>query len=138
MKWKRLQAIMAQLRSGRKHKITERDYRVLKHLARKKGLSSVPKLTTEFQTDTGSNISTTTVRWELHERGFHDQKAAQSLRSPCAMPSVGWSGVKLDTIGLWSSGNAFSGVMNHTSPSGCPTNKSVFGGCQENTTCLNV
>uniref|UniRef100_A0A4W5JTE3 TNFR-Cys domain-containing protein n=1 Tax=Hucho hucho TaxID=62062 RepID=A0A4W5JTE3_9TELE len=29
------------------------------------------------------------------------------------MPSVGWSGVKLTAIGLWSSGNLFSGVMNH-------------------------
>jgi hypothetical protein len=27
-----------------------------------------------------------------------------SLRSPYAMPSVGWSGVKLVSIGLWSSG----------------------------------
>ena len=42
------------------------------------------------------------------------------LKSPCAMPSVGWSGVKLATIGLWSSGNALSGVMNHASPSGSP------------------
>jgi hypothetical protein len=31
-----------------------------------------------------------------------------NLRSPCAMPSVGWSGVKLTAIGLWSSGNTFS------------------------------
>ena len=45
-----------------------------------------------------------------------------SLRSPCTMPSGGWSGVKLTAIGLWSSGNAFSGVMNHASPSGSPTN----------------
>ena len=34
--------------------------------------------------------------------------------------------VKLATIGLWSSGKAFSGVMNHASPSGS----------QENVTCL--
>ena len=34
-----------------------------------------------------------------------------SLRSPYAMPSTGWSGGKLATIGLWSSGNAFSGVL---------------------------
>ena len=34
------------------------------------------------------------------------------LRSPCAMPSVGWNGVNLAAVGLWSSGNAFSGVMN--------------------------
>ena len=29
------------------------------------------------------------------------------------MPSVSWSDVKLDAIGLWSSGYAFSGVMPH-------------------------
>jgi hypothetical protein len=40
------------------------------------------------------------------------------------MPSVGWSGVKLTVIGLWSNGNAFSGVMNHASPSGSPTDES--------------
>jgi hypothetical protein len=28
------------------------------------------------------------------------------------MSSVGWSGVTLAAIGLWSSGNAFSEVMN--------------------------
>jgi hypothetical protein len=43
------------------------------------------------------------------------------LRSPCAILSVGWSGVKLAVIGLWSSGNAFSGVINHASPFGSPT-----------------
>jgi hypothetical protein len=32
------------------------------------------------------------------------------------MPSVGWSGVQLAANGLWSSGNAFSGVMDHASP----------------------
>ena len=42
-----------------------------------------------------------------------------SLRSPpCAIPSRGWSVVKLAAIGLWSSGNTFFRVMNHTSPSG--------------------
>jgi hypothetical protein len=34
------------------------------------------------------------------------------------MPSVGWSDVTLSVIGLWSSGNAFSGVMNQASTSG--------------------
>jgi hypothetical protein len=48
-----------------------------------------------------------------------------------------WSGVKLAIIGLWSSGNALSGVMNHASPPGCPTDESGFGRCQENATCLN-
>ena len=45
----------------------------------------------------------------------------RSLRSPCAMPNVGWSGVKL----------AATGVMNHGSPSG-------IGGCQENATFPNA
>jgi hypothetical protein len=53
-----------------------------------------------------------------------------SLRSPCAMPSAGWSGVKLAAIASWNSRNAFSGVMNHTSPSGSLSVKSGFGGCQ--------
>ena len=61
-----------------------------------------------------------------------------SLRSSCAMPSIGWSGVKLAAIELWSSGNAFSGVMNPASPSGSPTDKSGFGGCQENASCPNA
>ena len=61
-----------------------------------------------------------------------------SLRSPCTMPSVGWSGVKLTAIGLWSNGNAFSGVMNHASPSGSLTDESGLGGCQENATCPNA
>jgi hypothetical protein len=51
------------------------------------------------------------------------------------MPSVGWSGAKLTAIGLWSSGNAFSGGMNHASSSGSPTDESGFGGCEENATC---
>uniref|UniRef100_A0A673XLB6 ATP-dependent DNA/RNA helicase DHX36 n=1 Tax=Salmo trutta TaxID=8032 RepID=A0A673XLB6_SALTR len=37
-----------------------------------------------------------------------------------------------------SSGKSFSGVMNHASPSGSPTDKSGFGGCQENATCPNL
>lgn len=61
-----------------------------------------------------------------------------SLRSPCAMPSAGWNGVKLAAIGLQSSGNAFSGVMNHASPSGSRTDESGFGGCQENDTFPNA
>ena len=43
--------------------------------ARKNRLSSVATLTTEFQTDTGSNVSTSTVRRELHEMGFHGRAA---------------------------------------------------------------
>ena len=59
-----------------------------------------------------------------------------SLKSTCAMPSISWSGVKLSAIGLLRSGNVFSGVMNHTSPSGSPTDESEFD--QENTTCSSA
>ena len=55
-----------------------------------------------------------------------------------AMLSVGWSGVKLAVIALWSCGNAFSEVMNYASPSGSPTDKFGFGRCQENATCPNA
>jgi hypothetical protein len=44
---------------------------VLKHALPKNGLLSVATLTAEFQTDSGSNVSTITVCWELHEMGFH-------------------------------------------------------------------
>jgi hypothetical protein len=42
----------------------------------KNRLSSVATLTTEFQTASGSNVSTRTVRRELHEMGFHGRAAA--------------------------------------------------------------
>jgi hypothetical protein len=63
-----------------------------------------------------------------------------SLRSPCAMPSVGWSDVKPATIGLWSSGNTFSGVMNHTSLSGILMDESgkVLGNPLKNIKMLSV
>jgi hypothetical protein len=85
---------------------------VLKHVAHTNGLSSVATLTTEFQTASGSNVSSRTVHLELHDMGFHGRAAAPSLKSPCAMPSVGCSGVKVAVIGLWGSG---------ASPSGSPT-----------------
>jgi hypothetical protein len=33
-----------------------------------------------------------------------DKQPHTRLTSPCPMPSVAWSGVKLAAIGLWSSG----------------------------------
>ena len=71
VKWKHVRATTAQPRSGRPHKLTERHRRVLKHVAWKNRLSSVATLTTELQTDSGSNVSTSIVRQELHEMGFH-------------------------------------------------------------------
>jgi transposase len=77
VKWKCLGATMAQPRSGRPHKLTEQDRRELKRVARKNSLSSVGTLTIEFQTASGSNISTTTVCRELHEMAFHGRAATQ-------------------------------------------------------------
>ena len=60
---------MAQLRSGRPHKLTERDQQVLKHV--KITCPRVATLSTEFQTASGSNVNTRTVR-----QGFHGRAAA--------------------------------------------------------------
>ena len=49
---------------------------MLKCVARKNPLSSVATLTTEFQTAAGSNVSTRTVRLELHEMDLHGRAAA--------------------------------------------------------------
>ncbi|KAK6299391.1 hypothetical protein J4Q44_G00309010 [Coregonus suidteri] len=87
VKWKRLGATTAQPRSGRPHKVTERDRRVLKRVARKNRLSSVATLTTEFQTTSGSNVSTITVSRALHEMGFHGRAATYK-------PKVTMSNVK--------------------------------------------
>ena len=67
-----------------------------------------------------------------------DEQPHTSLRSPSAIASVGWSGAKLPAIGLWISGNAFSGVMTHASSSGSRTDESGFEGCQDNATCPNA
>ena len=138
VKRKCLGATTAQSRSGRPHKLRERDQRVLKRTAHKNCLSSVATLTTKFQTASGSKSVQELLVGNFMKWVSMAEQPHTSLRSPCAMPSVGWSGVKLTAIGLWSSGNAFSGVMNHTSPSGGSTDKSGFGGCQENATCHNV
>ena len=63
--------------------------------------SSVVTLTAEFQTASGTDVGTITFRQELSTA----EQPHTSLRSPCAMPIVSWSGVLLATIRLWSSGN---------------------------------
>ena len=102
----------SQPRSGRPQKFTEGNRRVLKRIAHNNRLPSVATVTTEFQTASGSIFSTRTVRRELQEICFYFEQPHRSLRSPCAMPRVGWSGVYFAAIKLWSSGSSFSGVMN--------------------------
>jgi hypothetical protein len=50
--------------------------------ARKNDLSSVAKLTTAFQTASGSNVNTITVLRELHEMGFNGRAAARKPKIP--------------------------------------------------------
>ena len=81
---------MTQPQSGKPHKLTERDHRMLKLVARKNHLSSLSTLTMESQMASGSNFSIRTACREHHEMGFHGQAAAQKpkiLRS--LMPSIG-------------------------------------------------
>ena len=108
VKWKCLGATTAQPQSGRPHKLTERDSRVLKRVASENCLSS--EATSEQELFVGSFMKWVSMAEQSHT----------SLRSPGAIGNVVWSVVKLAAIGLWSSGNAFSGVMNHASPSGSP------------------
>ncbi|MCJ8742592.1 hypothetical protein PDJAM_G00083850 [Pangasius djambal] len=62
----------------------------------------------------------------------------KKLKITMLMRSIGWSGVKRTTTGLWGSEKVFSGVMNHASLSSSVMDESGFGECQENTTCQNA
>lgn len=70
LKWKRGGITTALPRSGRPHKLKEEDRQVLERVAVGKCLPSVEALATEFQTASGANVSSRTVRRELHEMGF--------------------------------------------------------------------
>ena len=120
---------MAQTRSGRPHKLTERDLRVLKHIEHKKHSIPSSKLPLEA-TSAPELFIVNFMKWV-----FMAEQPHTNLISPCAMPSVGWSCGKLAAIGLWSNGNVFSGVMNHALPSGRRTDETWFDGSQENATC---
>ncbi|XP_076324347.1 uncharacterized protein LOC143232607 [Tachypleus tridentatus] len=76
VKWNRLEITTAQPQSGRPHKLSERDRRVLKRVARKNRLPTIATLTTEFQTASGNNVSIRIILQELHEMGFHGRATA--------------------------------------------------------------
>ena len=69
VKWKHLGATTAQPQSGRPHRW------VLNRLEHTNHLSSVATLTTEFQMASGR-----TVRWALHEMGFHGRAATHKVK----------------------------------------------------------
>uniref|UniRef100_A0A8K9UBV3 Transposase Tc1-like domain-containing protein n=1 Tax=Oncorhynchus mykiss TaxID=8022 RepID=A0A8K9UBV3_ONCMY len=69
------------------HKLTEQDRQLLKCVLHKNHLSSVTTLTTEYQTASGSNVSTKTVRRELHEMGFHGRAATHKTKITMHCPN---------------------------------------------------
>ena len=111
---------------------------MLKREARKNRLSSVATLTTEFQTASISNDSTITVRWDVHEMGFHG-RAADGNKPKITMCNakyrLKWCKARYNwTLEQWKRVH----WMNHVSPFGSPTGESGFGRYQENATCLNA
>ena len=112
---KHLEATTAQPQSGRPQ-LTERDRRVLKHVARENHLPLVATLTTEFQTASGSNINARTVSLDLHEMGFHGRAAAHKPKITMhnAKLRLEWSkGLRLWTLEqckdvVWSDDSRFT------------------------------
>ncbi|XP_028263517.1 aminoacyl tRNA synthase complex-interacting multifunctional protein 1-like [Parambassis ranga] len=78
LKWKRGGITTALPRSGRPHKLKEEDRQMLEKVALEKCLPSIEALTAEFQTASGANVSSTTVRRELHEMGFRGRVSSYS------------------------------------------------------------
>uniref|UniRef100_A0A3Q2W3X4 Tc1-like transposase DDE domain-containing protein n=1 Tax=Haplochromis burtoni TaxID=8153 RepID=A0A3Q2W3X4_HAPBU len=75
-KWKRLGTTATQPRSGRPRKITKRGKWMLKHILRRGSQLSAESIATDLQTSCGVQISSRTVRRELHEMGFYGCAAA--------------------------------------------------------------
>ncbi|CAI9562069.1 unnamed protein product, partial [Staurois parvus] len=62
--------------SGRPRHMTERGQRMLKHTVRRSRQLSTESIAKDLQTWCGLQMSTTTVRRELHGMGFHGGAAA--------------------------------------------------------------
>ncbi|CAI9595634.1 unnamed protein product, partial [Staurois parvus] len=75
-KWKQLGTTETQPRSGRPRKMTEWGQRRMKCAVRSSCQLSAKSIAEELQTLHGLQISTTTVRKELHGMGFHGRAAA--------------------------------------------------------------
>jgi hypothetical protein len=87
-----------------------------------------------------ATVSAVIVKWkglkeQQHEIGFHGLAAAHhpEITMRNAKRRLKWYKARCHCT--LSRGNTFSAVMNHTSPSGSPTDTSGFGNCQENATC---
>ncbi|CAI9562167.1 unnamed protein product, partial [Staurois parvus] len=70
-KWKQLGTTATQPQSGRPRKMTERGQCMLKRTVRRSHQLSTESIVKDLQTSCGLQISTTTMRRELHRMGFH-------------------------------------------------------------------
>ncbi|CAI9603171.1 unnamed protein product [Staurois parvus] len=99
-KWKQLGTTATQPPSGRPRKMTEWGQSLLKCTVCRSHQLSAESIAKDLQTSCGLQISTTTVRRELHGRVSMAEQLHPSLTSPSAMQSVGCSGVKHAATGL--------------------------------------
>ncbi|CAI9564367.1 unnamed protein product, partial [Staurois parvus] len=74
-KWKQLGTTATESQSGRPHKMTERGQRMLKRTVCRSHQLSAESIAKNLQTSCGLQISTATVRRELHGMGFHGRAA---------------------------------------------------------------
>jgi len=138
-KWKQLGTTETQPRSGRPRKITERGQHMLRRTVRRSRQLSAESIATDLQTLCGLQISSRTVRRELHGMGFHGRAAASKpyITKCSAKRRMQWCKARRHwTLEqwrrvLWSDESRFS-------LSGNPMDKSGFGGCQKNGTCLTA
>lgn len=78
LRWKREGITTALPRSGRPHKLKEKDREVLEKVALESCLPSIEAVTNEFQTVSGAKVSSRTVRRELHEMGLRGRVSTYS------------------------------------------------------------
>ena len=76
--WKRVGMIATQPRSGRPHKTMERGQWMLRRIVCRGRQLSAESIATDLQTSCGLQISSRTVRRELHGMGFHGRAAASN------------------------------------------------------------
>lgn len=91
LNWKRGGITTALPRSGRPHKIKEKDRQMLEKIAQESCLPSIQALTSEFQKVSGVTVSCKTVRRELHEMGFRGRVSSYGKPRREFRPKVGSS-----------------------------------------------
>ncbi|GFU67303.1 transposable element Tcb2 transposase [Trichonephila clavipes] len=103
VKWKRQCSETAEKRTGRP-KILKRSRRTLKRVVKQNRKSSLVEISQEFQRSSGINVSSTTVRRELKNLGFHGRAAAHksNITPQNAKHRLQWSRAHRHwTVDMW-------------------------------------